>query len=361
MLGMVEADLVGQSYEAAVFPAMWPTVLEQLAVCLGASASMFFRRGPDGVSWTGSERATETFEAYVRGGWMHQHDRAAPLLKQLHPGFVTDGATYGIEALERMPVWQDFLRPRGYIASAGTVIQGAADDALILTVEGFPSHLAADLAIEPLNRIRPHLARALTLSARLREAEAQAAVDILAGLGVPAAAINRDGVLGAHTDSFLAKLEPMIVRRGRRLRFRHPDLATVLNALQAEPRRGRARSVPVREASVGESFVLHITPLSLNTRDLFGGDGFLMILVSGHNRGIPSADLLRALFDLTPAEARLARRLVEGLNLEAAANESGVTYATVRSQLKAVFAKTGVHRQAELVSLLSGFGIEARA
>ncbi len=42
-----------------------------------------------------------------------------------------------------------------------------------------------------------------------------------------------------------------------------------------------------------------------------------------------------------------------GTSLEEAANELGIARATARTQLKAVFTKTGVHRQGELVALLA--------
>ena len=57
-------------------------------------------------------------------------------------------------------------------------------------------------------------------------------------------------------------------------------------------------------------------------------------------------------FDLTPAEARVAARLTSGATLEEIATEFGVSVTTVRSQLKALFDKTGTHRQTDLVRLL---------
>jgi DNA-binding CsgD family transcriptional regulator len=62
---------------------------------------------------------------------------------------------------------------------------------------------------------------------------------------------------------------------------------------------------------------------------------------------------LRELFGLTAAEARLASRLAAGDCLETVADELGVAYETARNQLKAIFAKTETHRQAELVALLA--------
>jgi DNA-binding NarL/FixJ family response regulator len=59
--------------------------------------------------------------------------------------------------------------------------------------------------------------------------------------------------------------------------------------------------------------------------------------------------LLRSMFGLTIAESRLAATLAEGLTLEAAATECGVTVSSARTYLKSVFSKLGVSRQSELV------------
>lgn len=70
----------------------------------------------------------------------------------------------------------------------------------------------------------------------------------------------------------------------------------------------------------------------------------------------PSASLLDALFDLSPAEARVARSLTEGESVAEIALRTGVSEANVRSQVKAILHKTGLNRQAELVGLLSSIG-----
>ena len=58
-------------------------------------------------------------------------------------------------------------------------------------------------------------------------------------------------------------------------------------------------------------------------------------------------------FRLTASETRLAICLASGQSLREAARHIGVSYETVRTQLKAVFAKTNTRRQVELVLLLN--------
>ena len=58
---------------------------------------------------------------------------------------------------------------------------------------------------------------------------------------------------------------------------------------------------------------------------------------------------LKAAYRLSPAEARLALHIIDGGSIASYADLTGVTPGTARVQLKSVFAKTGVSRQAELV------------
>jgi len=62
--------------------------------------------------------------------------------------------------------------------------------------------------------------------------------------------------------------------------------------------------------------------------------------------------LLRDLYRLTQAEARVARTLVEGMNVEEAAAHLGLSRHTVRTHLKHVLAKTGTRSQTELVRMV---------
>jgi DNA-binding CsgD family transcriptional regulator len=59
------------------------------------------------------------------------------------------------------------------------------------------------------------------------------------------------------------------------------------------------------------------------------------------------------LYDLSPAELRVATALLAGKSPGEYANEAGLTLHTVRSQLKNLFSKTYTRRQSELVALLS--------
>jgi len=61
---------------------------------------------------------------------------------------------------------------------------------------------------------------------------------------------------------------------------------------------------------------------------------------------------LRQLYGFTAMEAQVANLLMEGNSLEDCCADFGIRRTTVRMHLRNIFAKTGVRRQGELVSLL---------
>ncbi|TXT23049.1 MAG: LuxR family transcriptional regulator [Gallionellaceae bacterium] len=67
-------------------------------------------------------------------------------------------------------------------------------------------------------------------------------------------------------------------------------------------------------------------------------------------------DLLRSAYGLTPAEARVAIAMLEDKSAREMADELGVSFHTVRVQIRQVYAKLGVNTRAGFVKLMLGLG-----
>lgn len=83
-------------------------------------------------------------------------------------------------------------------------------------------------------------------------------------------------------------------------------------------------------------------------------DNVLCLVAPLDRRRFATVRQLMDMFGLSAAEARLARGLCHGDSLEEYAAEQGLKLPTVKTQLRAVFGKTGTDRQASLLRLLSG-------
>ena len=83
-----------------------------------------------------------------------------------------------------------------------------------------------------------------------------------------------------------------------------------------------------------------------------GATAVLMVIDPDQVGALP-VGLLEALYGLTAKEANLARALVRGRALDAYCRDTCISLNTGRTHLKSIYRKTGTHRQADLVRLLS--------
>lgn len=77
-----------------------------------------------------------------------------------------------------------------------------------------------------------------------------------------------------------------------------------------------------------------------------------LVIRDSERSASPRQEMLRDLFDLTPAEANLTGILATGLTLDEAAAELAISRNTARAHLRAIFSKCGINRQTELVRLV---------
>ncbi|MBS0391208.1 MAG: helix-turn-helix transcriptional regulator [Proteobacteria bacterium] len=78
----------------------------------------------------------------------------------------------------------------------------------------------------------------------------------------------------------------------------------------------------------------------------------VVIIRDVEQKSVASQAVLKRLYGLTPAEATLALKLLEGMTVDEASEQLHISRNTARCQLRAIFDKTGVARQSELVRLL---------
>lgn len=359
MLNAASASaLIERIYEAAVATSLWPGVLQDIGTAVGAQGAVFIAVSELGTDWVCAPALEDHMAAYEAAGWAADPEHTAPLFADTHAGFRAETAYRSIEEIEALPVKRDFMIPRGLIAAAASVFQGVSDDALYMTVEGFQTHGAAERAVTSLDLFRPHVGRALSLSAKVRQARTDAVIAGLELAGVPAAIIDPDRRLKAVNQSFETSIGPLIVERFGRVAFNSAFLQTAVEASLTQPpdQPAMVASVAVQVAEDESPSVLHLLPLRGTARNVCGSDGILVLAAKTANQCLPKADLLRLLFDLTPAEARVARLIAAGRSVDEIARASSTSELTVRTQLRAIFSKTGVQRQAQLVRLLGSIG-----
>ncbi|MFC6448008.1 helix-turn-helix transcriptional regulator [Shinella zoogloeoides] len=216
-----------------------------------------------------------------------------------------------------------------------------------------------------LTALRPHIARAAFISARLRLEQARGAVEALARIGLPSAALSGPGRIAIANSLFDALVPKIVVDSPSRMQFVDRDsdklfLAQIRQTLET----GRTRlgkTIPIKASELQPAFVVHILPVAGASHDIFSGTEWLLILIPVERTATVSPDLLGGLFDLSTAEAKVANGILSGRSLDEIAASFGLSKETTRTQLKSVFAKTATKRHVELVSLLSASTILSKS
>jgi DNA-binding CsgD family transcriptional regulator len=215
--------------------------------------------------------------------------------------------------------------------------------------------------------LNPGLALALSPTPALRT-WARAAADALGVIGLPAAVLSRSHRLAA-ANALMERLIPQLVQ-DRPTRFglvnRRAD-AMVGQALLQVQAGGAAPMIPLAATAHLAPSIVHVFPAQDVVQDTVQDAvqsvadaevaSCVVVITTVSRARIAAAEVLRGLFDLTPAEARVARGIAAGKTVRDLAAEAGLAPGTVRQQLKSVFSKMGVSRQADLVALLAGCGL----
>jgi DNA-binding CsgD family transcriptional regulator len=355
------ATLIDEIYEAGVLPEKWPAVLDQLARIADAEGALLFAASPGTPIWLSSAAIRDRAAAWVASPWFLNDPRSERLVPIKEPRFLTDLDAFTIEELDQEAFYTSFLRPMGLGWVVGTSIRSPAGDALVITIEKshakgpVPSSVASELDL-----LRPHLARASLLSARIGLERARATVAAFETMGLPAVVMtSRRRALAANPAMSVYSSEIRIGARDE-VQFVSPQAQAILTETIEHRQPPAGRSIPVPGVGGNAPFVAHVMPLRGAGLDVFTGAASLLYVTPLSQQSAPAGELLQALFDLTPAEARVAGLIAEGHAVETIGSILSVTPNTVRTQLKSIFTKTGVGRQAELASLLSASALRTQ-
>jgi DNA-binding CsgD family transcriptional regulator len=349
-------NLVGRIYEAAVDPDLWPDVMHDLAHSIDAVGGIILTRRSDAwLGWRHSP-ALEGVSRYLLSPAVAKSQATVRLLGANRAGFVAASEVFTEEEWLADPLMTAWGTHAGLFHATAAAIPMPTDDMVVVQVNrriGQPRFDHYDLA--RLDAFRPHLARAGFLAARWRLERLRAAAEALALIGLPAIIVDLKGKALAANSLIEGMTKHIIWLPNDRVALTDSAANSMLRRAVADLSDAAAatvRSFPSR-GSTDDTVVVHLIPATGHARDLFDGGFGILTITPVASPGAPDAALLRGLFDLTAAEARVASGIAEGLSPEQIAERHGSSQATVRHQLKSIFAKTGVGRQSQLAALLA--------
>lgn len=352
-------DLVDAIYASSFAPELWPGVMDELSSLAEARGGVLFAANPQRLNWKSSESVAEHMNAYATQGWIQRgQERRARQMALHHAGFVVESDIFTSEELEHDPTFSEFLRPRGLGWTVSTVMPlPTGDDLFICINREFGRGPVERAIVRQLDELRPHLARGAFMAARMQLERARVASETLALIGLPALVIGPGGKVLAANGLIEAMKTHLRWRAHDRFSLRDETADRLLGGAIAalnDDRIAAPRSFPARDAEAGTPIVVHVIPIRGAARDIFTGCAAVLAMTPVGAPQAPPAELVQSLFDLTPAEARVARSLVVGKSVEDIAADGAVSRNTVRTHLRGVMEKTGCGRQAEVVALLGG-------
>ncbi|HTV32057.1 MAG TPA: helix-turn-helix transcriptional regulator [Methylocella sp.] len=357
----MDEQLIDRIYESSLVPELWPAVLEDLSRLSEAIGGSLFITRADVLTWTASPAVRDRAAQIVKEGLYWRGQFVTRALNARYPGFMTDLDLFTPEEIDEEPIYRDFWRPLGIGFAVGTCIPLPTDESVNILMSRLATRGPIERAIvQRLDQLRPHLARSVLLSARLQLERAQAASATLAALGLPALVLGEQGkVLAANR--LIEGLTSLLQWRAHdRVALQDKAADQLLREAIAsineneEGDHPRVRSFPVRDTGTDAKRVAHVIPVRLSARDIFVHCSAVLVLTPVSLPQAPPIELVQSLFDLTPAEARVARNLAAGKTVEDMASDGGLSPNTIRSQVRGVLTKTGCSRQAEVIALLTG-------
>lgn len=354
ILGLIE-DI----YEAGAHPEQWQRALKSLADATGSRDATM---GGQTAAQVPLLVSVHTDPDYMLSYSQHYHRRNAMQLAMHSTPVgraVVDSMVVDRDTFRAGDFYNEWCVPQHYLHGAALNLATSQGWRATLMVSGANEYETETL--RTLTVVTPHLIRAFQLNQLLYETQSMgmgafAALEyldrgaLLVGVGSTIRTANgiaerivaqgdglilKDGQLSCTKSSETAALERLIGRCARGIAVAGEGMVQVTRSEGRSPL--LVQCLPFPSSTWWPGFTQQLA----------------MIFVTDPDARMEQVmQRLRQRYGLTPAEASLAWEIVRSGGRKTAALQRGISVATARSQLTAIFDKTGVRRQAELVRLL---------
>jgi DNA-binding CsgD family transcriptional regulator len=368
--------VVRELYEASAGLVPWPKALDGLFAELKVRQMQLLTVDKTNGTLVRSDQPAHmdsiVFDAileYVRE--YHRFDPHLAYTGSMPVGAVVNTANlFPIEEYKKHPFYRDYWA--AFDVRELLAAKVAEDERYVVMLgmsrtHDLPAYTPADTAL--LARYVGHLAAAYrivkhlgviqaTAQAGLAIIEASARPMVLLGLNRQIIAANSLARQFLASDGLLFEKDEILCCRGSKASaelqraFEALQLAELTGSQEGTPRRIalRLQGSKIRDHHLLCSIWAMQPAMSMNA---FGPMPVALLTIAPRtSKEFADPVFIGSMFDLTPAEAKIAIALLHGGDLRGIAAAQRVSLETVRTQLKSVFAKTDTSRQADLIALL---------
>jgi len=354
--------MIGDIYTAAYDKSAWQRAVENLRQLFHGSKACICRNGPDlsldDVVSTGDDESFQKKAPEYKG----ETDQIYSVIAQFAVGQVYRDIEM-FRSLRRSQFWHEWMAPQDMYGGLGGKVLASGPSFWFFDVQrgkNQPQFENADVSLFAL--LAPHVSRSVHINRQLRFNKASQARPGVAIFVVDAA--HRIVDMNGAAEAMLAVPDLLRVR-GERLSLVDATSGMQFGQFVRNVCRRNEGVVPgtggdimVRRADrvTGQvdAFVVSVTPHFDESFLPFSTEPCAIVSLRPVTLALSDHfdDYIRALYGLTPKEARIATLISSGYALKDAAVEAGVAFSTARTYLESIFRKTGTRQQSQLVALL---------
>ncbi|MGZ5621090.1 MAG: helix-turn-helix transcriptional regulator [Methylobacter sp.] len=355
--------LISVLYETVLDPSLWREAIGLCGQYAGGVDAQLLTMNKKTETVVSGILAGTTFPEQGNIDYVNYYGSIDPRIKFLGQGSINEWRccheVNNQHFADHNEFYQDFLIPYGarYL-TAGRVDENCDQYSTLCVLRAVgqqPFDHAEQLAAQ---RFSGHLRRALRLQNHTQNLHVKAELGARAidALALSMLIVDANGVilhLNVGAERLLNSQVCSLISKVGRLTAAHPSdknkLAVLIADATSKPAVGGAMFLTGEEG-----LKILLTPLPAASP--FAKDWqtpLALVLVVEDGKSLSTLQLLGKLYDLSPAELRVAAALLIGQSPEEYAQEAGVSINTVRSQLRNLFRKTDTYRQSELVVVLS--------
>ncbi|MDO8360223.1 MAG: helix-turn-helix transcriptional regulator [Devosia sp.] len=362
--------VIGEIYDAALDPELWPSALQAVAGFIGGAAAMMFwqdaliAKGERYHSWGDDPEYTASyFGDYIADNPLRKIQHLIPVGK-----VVSISSVLGAHKMRQGRFYEEWMRPQGYVDNVLTNLDRSSTSyASFAVVRHERNGLVDATARRKMGLLVPHVRRAVLIGklGDIRNNEKEVWTRLLDGIGAGIFLIDGDGrvIQSNQIARAMSEQADVVAVNGQQLltldRGLGRDFRDFLNlAMLGDAKLGNDGIVLPLLGRSGDDYIVHFLPLRAAPRRPSFDDPGAEAAVFIRRAKVDTRSGLQMLvqrFDLTPRESEVLQAIVEVRGVSQVAALLGITARTAKAHLHSVFAKTGTDRQADLVKLIAGY------
>lgn len=363
--------VIGEIYDAALDPTLWPTALESTARFVGGgSCNLSSTDATDNAVNIHVDWGSDPYYVELMATKYHKIYPAAPLAMAFsQPGDVVSiGTLMPYAEMLDSRFYQEWAKPQGMCDVIAAILDKSAKRFATVSVMRFDHHgVADDAARSRMELLAPHFRRAVAIGRILEQRTFTAATlaEALDGLAAGIFIVDGRSVLvraNAAGETMLGEGKVLRLLNGK-IGAADPQIngalqdslvaATNDDVLVGE----KGIALPLAEVDDGR-WVAHVLPMSRETRQDVNATKRLLAALFVQKVAFDRPPALEAIakhYSLTPTELRVLLAVAESGSVSEIAPILGIAESTVRSHLHRIFEKTNTDRQSDLIKILASF------